>query len=100
MGVCVQALGVFPAREVVLLPPRNEDVVAGRFEACHQVRPEKSTASRYERAAHFDSARARVIQSTRPTHRSRFSAYQRIVRRTPSSHETFGTQPVSSLSFS
>ena len=39
-------------------------------------------------------------QSTRPSQRSRFSAYQRIVRRMPSSHETFGSQPVSACSLS
>jgi len=39
-------------------------------------------------------------QSTRPIQRSRFSAYQRIVCSTPSSHETFGIQPVSRVSLS
>ena len=39
-------------------------------------------------------------QSTRPIQRSRFSAYQRIVCRTPSSHETCGSQPVSRVSLS
>jgi len=39
-------------------------------------------------------------QSTRPIQRSRFSAYHLIVSRTPSSHETFGSQPVSAVSFS
>ena len=39
-------------------------------------------------------------QSTRPIQRSRFSAYQAIVCRTPSSHETRGSQPVSPWSFS
>ena len=43
----------------------------------------------------LDGGVASVSQSTRPSQRSRFSAYQRIVRRTPSSHETFGSQPVS-----
>ena len=41
-----------------------------------------------------------VSQSTRPSQRSRCSAYQRIVCRTPSSHETSGCQPVSRVSFS
>ena len=40
------------------------------------------------------------IQSTRPIQRSRFSAYQAIVCRIPSSHETLGSQPVSRVSFS
>ena len=40
------------------------------------------------------------IQSTRPIHLCWFSAYQRIVCSTPSSHETFGIQPVSAVSFS
>ena len=41
-----------------------------------------------------------VSQSTRPTQLSRLAAYQAIVRRTPSSHEIFGSQPVSAFSFS
>ena len=54
------------------------------------MRAEEAAAAGDRDAAHSCSARSARSQSTRPIQRSRFSAYQRIVRRTPSSHEIFG----------
>ncbi len=87
--------------EVELEAPGNGDLVALRLEPLHEVRAEEAAAARDEDPAHGVSVGAPVgSQSTRPIQRSRFSAYQRIVRSTPSSHDTFGSQPVSRVSFS
>ena len=94
-----QARGVVPAGQVVVGPARHERVLALRPEAVDQVRAEEAAAAGDEDPAHV-FAGARFSQSTRPIQRSRFSAYQRIVRRTPSSQLTFGSQPVSRFSFS
>ena len=94
-----QARGVVPAGQVVVGPARHERVLALRPEAVDEVRAEEAAAAGDEDPAHV-FAGARFSQSTRPIQRSRFSAYQRIVRRTPSSQLTFGSQPVSRFSFS
>ncbi len=93
-------LGLVEARQVVLGVPDDGDVVAALGKPLDEVRAEKARAARDEHAAHRASAPSRVCQSTRPSQCSRFDAYHSIVRRTPSSHETLGSQPVSRLSFS
>ena len=98
LGVAKESLGVFPLRQVVVGPARYEDVVAVCLEPLDEVRAEKAASPRHE-GLHA-GARVCVSQSTRPIQRGRFSAYHAIVRATPSSHETCGSQPVSRLSFS
>ena len=78
---------------------RDERFLSSRPKSIYEVRSEKTTTAGDEDAGHV-CTRSGVSQSTRPIHRSRFSAYQRIVRSTPSSHDTFGSQPVSRFSFS
>ena len=68
-------------------------------QALAEVRAEESTAAG-DQDPHLAGSRSGVSQSTRPIQRSRLAAYQPIVREMPSSHETFGSQPVSRLSFS
>ena len=93
-------LGVVEARQVVVAAPRDEHVVPVGLEPLDEVRSEEAPAAGDEDAAHRVSAGRRVSQSTRPSQLSRCSAYHWIVRSTPSSHETFGSQPVSACSFS
>ncbi len=87
---------IVPASEVVLGPARHDDLVASPLQSLDEKRAEEPGPSRDE---DFHPRRP-AIQSTRPTQLSRFAAYQAIVRRTPSSHETFGVQPVSASSLS
>src|SRR5215472_8020110 len=98
-----QALGVVPAREVVLAPRRREDIVPVGLEPLDEVRAEKPASAGDERPHLFAAATVGMpveSQSTRPIQRARFRAYQSIVFATPSSHETSGSQPVSRCSFS
>ena len=95
-----QPLGVVEAREVVVPPPRGHDLVPLALEPLGEVRAEEPASAGDEDPAHVARTGCGLSQSTRPSQRLRFSAYQRIVRRTPSSHETSGRQPVSSWSFS
>ena len=79
--------------------PRQEDDV------CRDDQRERRELGRDEPASVEPHARAvpavfPVSQSTRPTQRSRFAAYQAIVRRTPSSQLTHGSHPVSLRSLS
>ena len=97
-SVLEQALGVVPLRQVVVRAACNVDVVAVGLETLDQVRAEKAAAACDERF--HAGARVCDSQSTRPIQRGRFSAYHAIVRATPSSHETWGSQPVSRLSLS
>src|SRR5439155_22445285 len=97
-GVAEEALGVLPAREIVVGPARAEDIVPVCLEPLDEVRADKAAAARDE-GLHA-GARVGVSQSTRPIHRARLSAYHAIVRAAPSSHETPGSQPVSRCSFS
>ena len=97
-GVLEQALGVVPLRQVVVGSSGNEDVVTVGLEALDEVRAEKAAAT-CDEGLHA-GARVCDSQSTRPIQRGRFSANHAIVRATPSSQETCGSQPVSRLSFS
>src|SRR5204863_9908357 len=99
LGVGEQPRGVVGARQVVLGAARDDDVVPLLLEAFDDVRAEEAGAAGDE-CPHALAGVAAAAQSTRPTQRWRFSAYQRIVCRTPSSHETAGCQPVSRASFS
>ena len=86
--------------QVVVARRGREDLVPVGLEPLDEVRAEEAAAAGDEDALHVWRGAPVVSQSTRPIQRSRFSAYQAIVRRTPSSHETFGSQPVSPCSFS
>ena len=66
----------------------RNDVVPFGAETLDEMRAEEPVPTGDEDAAHLLVLRSGVIQSTRPTHRARFSAYQRIVLSTPSSHDT------------
>ena len=81
------------ARPLVGLPDRDGD---------EDYRDEAAAAEDDGEPAPRDAqaSEAGGCQSTRPIQRSWFSAYQRIVRSTPSSHDTWGCQPVSAVSFS
>ena len=94
-----RAARVVPAGQVVLGPARNDDLVAALPQPLDEERAEEPGAARDE-SLHYAAALVPCIQSTRPTQLSRFAAYQAIVRRTPSSQETFGFQPVSAFSLS
>ena len=100
LGLCVaeEPLCLVPVRQVDLGATRDDDVVTVGLEARDEMRAEKAPAARHERL--HAGARVCVCQSTRPIQRGRFSAYHAIVRATPSSHDTFGSQPVSRFSFS
>src|SRR5262249_50630831 len=91
---------VLPA-EVVPGAPRHGDLVTTALELLDHVRAEEAGSARDEHPRHRVTWGAPVgSQSTRPIQRSRLSAYQRIVCRTPSSQLTLGSQPVSSVSLS
>src|SRR5207245_9160918 len=90
-GVGKESSCVVPVREVVVRAPRDVDVVTAGFQALDEVRSEKAAAACDEDL--HAGARVCVNQSTRPIQRGRFSANQAIVRATPSSHETCGSQP-------
>ncbi len=100
-----EPLRVVPAREVELRAPRDDHLVAARAEPLDEEGAEEAGAAGDE-GAHLGQEPAvrpaglRLIQSTRPIQLSRWSANQAIVRRRPSSQETFGFQPVSDWSFS
>ena len=96
LRIVEQPGGVALVRQVVVGAAGDEGIVAARAEAVDEVRAEESAAPGDQDPCHCDE----LSQSTRPIHRSRFSAYQRIVCRTPSSQLTFGSQPVSRFSFS
>ena len=98
-GLLEQARRLVVPRQVVLAAARDDDVVPVALEPLDQMRAEEARPARHEDSRHA-WARSGVSQSTRPSQLSRFSAYQRMVRATPSSHEIFGSQPVSRLSFS
>ena len=95
-----QTLGVGPVRQVVLGLAGRRHLMPLRLEPLDEVGAEEARPAGDEDAAHRAGARSRVCQSTRPIQRWRCSEYQRIVRRTPSSHVIFGSQPVSRFSFS
>ena len=97
-----EPLGVVPPRQVVLGPARNDDLVAALPEPLDEERAEETRAPPVTSARTGTTSAAFVlcIQSTRPTQLSRFAAYHAIVRRTPSSQEMVGFQPVSAFSFS
>ena len=101
LGIEEQPLDVVVAREVVVGPAGDEHLLAFGFEPLDEMRAKKASAAGDQdlhAAGKVDSTGA--VQSTRPSHRSRFSAYQAIVRAIPSSHVTFGCHPVSRCSFS
>ena len=102
VGVAEHALGVLAACQVVVDLACGDDVVAVALEPLDEVRAEEPAAAGDQDPAHLTGALccALASQSTRPIHLSRFAAYQAIVRATPSSHETSGSQPVSRASFS
>ena len=102
LGLVEQPGRVGHVGEVDLDAPRDGDVVAVGLEALDEVRAEEPATACDENPAHDVGAIGAPVesQSTRPIQRSRFSAYQRIVCRTPSSHETCGIQPVSRVSLS
>ena len=99
LGLAEQPHGVVLVREVVLGAARDDDLVATRLEPLDEMGAEKARAAGDERL-HSTGAGDGADQSTRPDHLSRLSAYHAIVRRTPSSQETSGCQPVSRASFS
>ena len=104
VGPCVveSPFGILAQREVVVVSPHREHVVAVLLQPFDEVRPEEAAAARDERS-HVDfvaTVGSRVIQSTRPIQRWRLAAYHSIVCATPSSHVTSGSQPVSAFSFS
>src|SRR4029078_6929409 len=88
-------------REVVVGAARDRDVVALAAEALDEPGAEEPGAPvTDDRPPPPTSFGAPVgNQSTRPSQRSRFSAYQRIVRSTPSSQLTLGCHPVSRVTF-
>src|SRR5439155_25183432 len=95
--------GVRLARKVVVDAAGHDDLVSGRLEPLDHVRAEEPRAACDERlhgAGAGAAAAAGLSQSTRPSQRSRLFAYHSIVLRTPSSHETCGSQLVSRASFS
>ena len=100
LGLCVreEPSGVVGTRQVVIGTACDEDVVPVVAEPLDEVRAEEAAPACDERL--HAGARVFVSQSTRPSQRSRFSAYHAIVLATPSSHETRGSQPVSRFSFS
>src|SRR5262249_40880547 len=122
LGFGKQTLGVGLVRQVVGGAPRDEDVGAAGGQQLEEVRSEEATAAGDEDAAHAFAGPGGAkgatdlrpgveglaggassfgwSQSTRPIQRSRFSAYHRIVSRTPFSQLTLGSQPVSRFSFS
>ena len=93
LRVAEETRGRLLLRQVVVRAARHDHLVALALEPLDEMRSEEPGAARDERL-HF------LPQSTRPIQPARFAAYQRIVCRTPSSHETSGFQPVSALSFS
>jgi hypothetical protein len=93
-----QPLRVVGEREVVVRAPRDEDIVAVVVQPLDEMGAEEAAAAGDGRS--HTGARAGVSQSTRPSQRSRFSAYHAIVFAMPSSHDTRGCQPVSRFSFS
>jgi hypothetical protein len=95
-----EALGVVEARQVVVAAARSDDVVAIALQPLDQVRAQEPRAAGHHYPGHACSTFSWLSQSTRPIQRSRLAAYQRIVRSTPSSHEIFGSQPVSRFSLS
>ena len=95
-----QTLRVVPARQVVVGAARDERLLAALAQALDEVRADEPAPAGDEDPRHRARAGLPASQSTRPSQRSRLSAYHRIVRRTPSSHETFGSQPVSACSLS
>src|SRR5207247_2623780 len=98
LRVAEEPFAVLPAREVVVAPPRDEDIVPFPLEPLDEVRAEEPAAARDEDP--HAGERSAVSQSTRPIQRSRFVAYHAIVCATPSSQDTVGFQPVSRFSFS
>ena len=99
-GLLEQAHHVGVLGQVVVAPPRHERVEPARAQPLDDVGAEEAPAAG-DQGPHRAGCGVPVgSQSTRPIQRSRFSAYQAIVRATPSSHEIFGSQPVSRLSFS
>src|SRR5436190_1730222 len=94
-----QALRVVPARQVVVVPPWDDDVVALPLQPPDDLRPEEA-ATAGDKDSHARARSVVVSQSTRPIHRSRFAAYHLIVREMPSSHDIIGSQPASRFSFS
>jgi hypothetical protein len=85
VAVAEEPLGVVAPRQVVVAPPRREDLVAPLLEPLDEVRAEEAYAAGDEDAAQrtaadWAAAGAGFSQSTRPSQRARFSAYQRIVR--------------------
>src|SRR5438067_1183143 len=101
LGVDEQPRDIVLPGQVVVDLARDEDLLALGDEPLDEMRAGKATAPRDEDL----HTAGRVLatgadQSTRPAQRSRFSAYQAIVRATPSSQLTFGCQPVSRCSFS
>src|SRR5207237_10167458 len=77
---------------------RDEDVVTVALQPLDQVRSQEAPPAGDEDPHAGD--RSAASQSTRPIQRSRFAAYHAIVRETPSSQGTVGSQPVSRFSFS
>ena len=96
-----QPLRVVVARQVVVAPPGDEDVVPVALEPLDEMRAEEPAAAGDEDVVSCLRVRARGAASRRGRASARgCAAYHWIVRRTPSSHETFGSQPVSRCSLS
>jgi hypothetical protein len=97
-----QPLRVLPVRQVVVRAAGDDRVEPLRAEPFDQMCPQEPGTAGDERShgAVLTVGAVYGSQSTRPSQRSRFSAYHWIVLRMPSSQETCGSQPVSLFSFS
>src|SRR5262245_9096328 len=103
LWLCIgkEALRILGHREVVVAPPGDERVMACALQPLDETAAEEASSTRDDDVHRVGSgALPTGSQSTRPIQRSRFAAYQEIVRETPSSHETRGFQPVSRFSLS
>jgi hypothetical protein len=101
LRVVEEALGVLPAREVVVTAARDDRLDPLGLESLDDVGSQEPAAAGDQRPHPVLTVGAVYgSQSTRPIQRSRLFAYHWIVLRMPSSHETCGSQPVSRFSFS
>ena len=101
LGVGEEPLRLVETRQVVVGAASDEGLDRVLAEPVDEVRPEEASTAGDEDVHRVGSvAFPSGSQSTRPIQRSRLAAYHSIVRATPSSQETCGSQPVSRFSFS
>ena len=99
--IAEEAFDLSRVGEVAFLARWRERLLTLLVKPGDDMRAQEAVAARHENPHRTATGRrCESSQSTRPIQRSRFAAYQAIVWRMPSSHDTRGIHPVSRFSLS